>query len=422
MNDKDLEKIVERLLPRERIEALAKTYGVVQRRRIIDVVPLVWGIVLATLASPNQSFADWHRFLLGVTRWRLNSRSAFYDRLTPALTRLFKDLLLSALKAHRRSSRPSHWLEPALPGEISEILAIDSSVVHLRDALASTWTACIQARSALKLHAVVNVLDFQIHRVQLSSQTRHDLFGVSRVKSWIKGRLLLFDLAYYAFDGFKDIHEQGGYFLSRMKSNTNPKIIEDLHAGAGSLARIEGKKLKAVAKRVKRQVLDVRVRLSNGLECRAVGIRDTEEEGAWRWYLTNLPASYPAQEIGEIYRLRWTVELVFKALKSGQHMDVQTSVKKHRVELKMWATLLGYVLTGRLCETFRSGSTLETSLSRGLRVMAALGTELAISMCRPLVRSPRSFAQIFDALLPDPNRFRSRSFDPLLRFADISKF
>jgi hypothetical protein len=34
-------------------------------------------------------------------------------------------------------------------------------------------------------------------------------------------------------------------------------------------------------------------------------------------------------------------------------VDVQTSTKKHRVELKMWVSLLGYVLAGRLCEKMR---------------------------------------------------------------------
>lgn len=106
------------------------------------------------------------------------------------MTRLFKDLLLRALLANRRSKSSSHWLEDAL-SELDSVLAIDSSVINLRDDLRSAWKACAKARSALKLHAVVNVLDFQLHRVQLSSQKSHDILGVSRVASWARGKLLL---------------------------------------------------------------------------------------------------------------------------------------------------------------------------------------------------------------------------------------
>ena len=352
MDDNDLALVVTRLLPAPLIERLAKEHGLIKRRRVVEIVPLVWGLVLASLTTTNSSLAAWRRFIINLTGWNLRAPSSFYDRLTPGLTRLFKDLLLRALLANRRSKASSHWLEPALSG-LDSVLAVDSSVISLRDDLRSAWEACAKAKSALKLHAVVNVLDFQLHRVQLSSQKAHDILGVSRVASWARGKLVLMDLGYYSFDVFETIDQSGGYFLSRMKSSTNPVIIEDLHRGAGRLTRIKGSRVRRAAKKVSRRQLDVRVRLSSGFECRAVGLRN-EEEDSWHWYLTNLPvASYPAEYIGEIYRLRWQVELVFKQLKSQESLDVQTSTKKHRVELKMWVSLLGYVLAGRLCEKMR---------------------------------------------------------------------
>ncbi len=50
----------------------------------------------------------------------------------------------------------------------------------------------------------------------------------------------------------------------------------------------------------------------------------------------------------------WQIELFFKVLKSQMSLDVQTSTAKHRVELKMWATLLGLALKGRMCEQLLS--------------------------------------------------------------------
>ena len=70
MNDSDLARVVTHLLPADLIERLASTHGLFQRRRTFHIVPLVWCLVLATLATPNQSLAQWHRFVLTVTRWR----------------------------------------------------------------------------------------------------------------------------------------------------------------------------------------------------------------------------------------------------------------------------------------------------------------------------------------------------------------
>ena len=92
---------------------------------------------------------QWHRFLLSVTRWRLRARSSFYDRLSPQLAALFKDLLHRALRVLRvlraQRSSLSHWLEPVLAGEFERVVAIDSSVINLRDSFRTIWKACAQA-------------------------------------------------------------------------------------------------------------------------------------------------------------------------------------------------------------------------------------------------------------------------------------
>ncbi len=409
MNDNELARVVTRLLPADLIERLATKHDLFKRRRTIHIVPLVWCLVLATLATPNESIGQWHRFLLTVTRWRLKARSSFYDRLSPQLAALFKDLLHRALCTQRASL--SHWLEPALVGDFERVVAIDSSVINLRDGLSNTWKACAHARSALKLHAVVNVLDFQPHHVRLSSQTRHDLVGMSHIKTWARGKLVLMDLGYYSFKAFETIDQSGGWFVSRMKSATNPTILEDRTPGPGRFMKLEGLKLKNAAKMVSRKRLDVLVKLSNGMECRAVGERDPE--GTWRFYLTNLSThDYPCARISQLYRLRWQIELFFKVLKSQMSLDVQTSMARHRVELKMWTTLLGLVLTGRMCEQLRLRNPHEYSMSRGVEAMKCVAFELAAMVCAPW-RGTRSLGQLFEALARDPNEIRPRARAPL---------
>ena len=85
-------------------------------------------------------------------------------------------------------------------------------------------------------------------RRDLSAQTRHDIVGVSRIRQWARGKLLLMDLGYYSFEVFESIDQSGGWFVSRMKSSTNPRILEDCTPGAGRFMKLEGLKLKSAAK------------------------------------------------------------------------------------------------------------------------------------------------------------------------------
>jgi IS4 transposase len=36
------------------------------------------------------------------------------------------------------------------------------------------------------------------------------------------------------------------------------------------------------------------------------------EKKSWTWLLTNLPPDFSADNIGQLYRLRWQIELLFK--------------------------------------------------------------------------------------------------------------
>jgi hypothetical protein len=85
MDNNDLALVVTRLLSVPVIERLAKKHGLITRRRVVEVVLLVWGLVLASLITTNSSLTAWRRFIINLTGWNLRARSSFYDRLTPEL-------------------------------------------------------------------------------------------------------------------------------------------------------------------------------------------------------------------------------------------------------------------------------------------------------------------------------------------------
>jgi len=417
MQSNEIRALVTQLLPAQRLQALADELGVFTRQRKVHLAPLVWILVLGPLTSPRCSWAHLHRLYLTAVGGSL-SRSSFYERLNEPLAALMALLLQYALRNARKQA--GHFAQHFQ--HFDKVLALDSSVVALRDGLHQAFESCQKAKSALKLHATVNVLDFRLYRVSLSDQTTSDLTGFKHVKSWCKNKLLLFDLGYYRFSSFAAIDEAGGYFLSRAKTSLNVKIVADHPSGAGAYISMAGLRVKKALKRLQRKQVDWDVLLTwkeqgelKSAQVRLVGVFN-EETKRYHLYLTNLPrATYPADELAQMYRARWGVELLFKQLKSDGHLDVQTSAKEHLVRLRIDALLLGYELTGRLCALYQKRKPERSyPVSRGLRALSALVPHLLTQLCEPWA-NPIDLDDLFERMCIDPNVFRSRPSDPFLR-------
>ena len=121
----------------------------------------------------------------------------------------------------------------------------------------------------------------------------------------------------------------------------------------GRSIELVGKRLKEVAGRLKRDILDVEVEVAfkRRVYC---GIRRTAqrrlrlvavrlpESTDYRFYLTNIdPDSLDAHAVAQTYAARWQIELIFKELKSHYRLEELPTRKAHIVE----TLLLGAVIT-----------------------------------------------------------------------------
>jgi putative transposase len=125
--------------------------------------------------------------------------------------------------------------------EIQDILCIDSTVIRLHDALAGCWPAyrTNHTLAAVKMHTVLNIRGSGPQRVKITSERVHDGPALQAGR-WVKGRLLLFDLGYFRYALFAAIHQQGGFFLTRLKENANPTLCRLHRRYRGRAVAIEG--------------------------------------------------------------------------------------------------------------------------------------------------------------------------------------
>ena len=412
-----LRTALSRMFPTALLERLALSTGTVRRHRRVDPVQLFWVVVLTLGSGRSRTFADLRRSYERVTGTQL-SASSFYNRFTPAFTRFLKEVLeLGLEKLHRQSERAG-----AVLGEIRDVLCVDSTVIRLHDALASCWPACRtnHTLAAVKMHTVLNVRGLGPQRVKITSERVHDGPAL-RAGRWVKGRLLMFDLGYFRYALFAAIHQQGGFFLTRLKDNANPTLRYLHRRHRGRALAIEGLGLREIRSRLRRSVFDAEAeicfqrrsyagkRRTATQRVRIVGLWDETRE-VYHWYITNLPVDrLKAEEVGKLYAARWTIELLFRELKSCYQLESMPSRKRHVVEAFLYASLLTLLASRALLLAIRRWGSLadrRTPLERWARLLVSAAPDLLalILDSAAMARTrERPLLRFFLAEAPDPN-------------------
>jgi len=414
-----------RVLSREKVESEARRIGAVKRQRSVDIFALVWTLVLGFQDGATRSIAAL-RQAYGLRTGVHLAPSAFYARLSAPLAKLMRTLVLDALSA----LEVGFTLPAGALAGFHDLLAIDATVLRLHDLLADTYGACRtnHTRAAAKLHMVMSVVSGSPHSVKLTAERVRDTTPWRRVGKWVRGSLLLFDLGYYSFHLFDRIDANGGFFLSRAKSNANPRIVAVNRKWRGRSVDVVGKKLRDVLPMLQRGVLDVMVEVSflkrtykgkrrtRRRTFRLVAVRN-EETGRYHCYFTNVPADrLAAEEIRTTYALRWQVELLFKAMKTHGNLAHLPSRKKHIVEILIRASVLATIASQALYREVRR----RVAASRHMPLLrwAAIFARRAPELLRLIIEDPDAdCSRLMAALVheaPDPNIKRGkRSLKPV---------
>ena len=259
------------LLPKAEIERLAHESGAVRRRRKVDASAMLWSVLLGFGTGRERTLAGVRRTYERVTGKSLVP-SSFYDRFTEELARMFR-AVLSELMGKLATSDVRYG--GVLKG-FRDVLVADATVVKLHRLLARRFpgTRKNSSPAAAKLHLVMSVSGGGAHKVKVTGERAND-HRTLRMGPWIRGRLLLFDLGYFHYQLFDCIDRNGGYFITRLAANADPRIVAIHRQWRGRAIELEGKRLSEVASRLRRDILDVEVEVAFQRRVYA-GIRRTD--------------------------------------------------------------------------------------------------------------------------------------------------
>ena len=283
------------LLPKAEIERLAHESGAVRRRRKVDASVMLWTVLLGFGTGRERTLAGLRRTYERVTGKSLVP-SSFYDRFSKELARMFRAVLRELMtKLAASEVRYGSVLEG-----FRDVLVADATVVKVHRLLARRFpgTRKNSSPAAAKLHMVMSASGTGAHKVKVTGERAND-HRTLLMGPWVEGRLLLFDLGYFRYQLFDAIDRNGGYFITRLASNADPCIVATHRQWRGRSIELVGKRLKEVAGRLKRDVLDVEVEVAFKRRVYA-GIRRTArrrlrlvavrlpESSEYRLYLTNI--------------------------------------------------------------------------------------------------------------------------------------
>ena len=192
--------------------------------------------------------------------------------------------------------------------------------------------------SSVKLHFAINLVEGEVEEFAVSEGSLHDS---KKFSSIIRNNLYVFDLGYWSKELLKAVVDAGAFFLTRVKSKVQLEIVSVVN---GVKEKYIGKKLTNIPKRsMTDKIIEVIAAFEidgKKVQCRAIGFWHPSFK-CYRWYMTNLTCSQLF--IYDLYRLRWQIELCFKAMKSFLNFDKIPTLSENTVNSFVLIVILNYI-------------------------------------------------------------------------------
>lgn len=343
------------------VEVVARASKFVQRRSKLTGQKFLQALVFTciektsmTIASLADSCLD-----LGVNI----SEQAVDERLNQTAVLFLRQMFERALR-HFQSQQA---LEVELLQQFKHIYLVDSSQISLPATMAELFPGAggEGGEASWKMQLVFDYLFGQFAQLEERNGRQPDQGYRGHWALIEAGALFLLDLGYFALDTFRQIADQGAYFLSRLQGQT--AVL------SASGQRLDLATLLAAQRETQAEYsVLIGARPQHRIPCRLIAIRlpqeaaDRQRQKAkdnakrhgrtpdqaylqlldWALFITNVPQTMLRTEhVAALYRIRWQVELVFKLCKSFAALDVVASLRPARVLCELYAKLIGVLLT-----------------------------------------------------------------------------
>jgi hypothetical protein len=273
--------------------------------------------ICATFKSISSRF--YHLGVNGVSRNNLSN--ALSKRSAELFEKLFY-ILLEKVQKETGSRKNKRFRFK------NRLIAIDSTTISLCLSLCM-WASFRSKKGGVKVHTMYDIKrqipDFMI----ITEARKHDHTAVVDMP-FRRGTIYVLDRAYLCLKSLQNINENGAFFVTRTKTNTQYGVI---------------RKNKITAKTI---LLDQVIsftgaKASNYQEpLRWVRYKNPEDGKVYDYITNNIDLA--ASTIAAIYKSRWDIELFFKWIKQNLKVKTFYGRSKNAVLIQIWTASIAFLL------------------------------------------------------------------------------
>lgn len=215
-----------------------------------------------------------------------------------------------------------------------------ADAVHLIDAtgfrlsaLSADWAQFSSGVCRAKLHVVYNPDSGRPNWAELSPANVNDI-TVAKAMPIKPGATYVFDLGYYDYGWWADLDAAGCRIVTRLKINTPLSVVHDNRLPEGSpvlsdcIGHLPPRQARSRKNPFQNPVRELRVRTATGKILRIV--------------TNDLDA--PAEEIAELYKRRWQIELFFRWVKHSLKIRHFLGTSENAVRIQIAVALIAFLL------------------------------------------------------------------------------
>ncbi len=405
--DSRIEAKLQAAFSAEKLEARALELGVIRRQRRVKAQPLVMALVATALSGEEKrSIASARREFQALVGFGIEE-SAFRKRLNAKLLRLLFEILERILA----STAKAHGFDG-----FDDILAADSTTCLLPNPSgvqsAHAFPSTVEGRGGIKISTILSLGSESIEQFNTTSARRHDRKILREETLLQPNTLSLLDMGYYDHDLFADIDDADGFFIVPAKSTSTLTLVRAVRGIPHDKCR-PGTALDGTIRYGDIVDADVEVNTTAGpRRFRATMVHRVKRDGieVECWYITNLSRTFPAEDVSELYRLRWQIERFFACGKGIARLDHITSADPTIIFIQVVASLIAIAL-GRAvaADLTKDNEQLQLSTDRVLKVTAHFLPRFAEALLRHDGSLPDlvdSFVRVLlcEGRIPNPGR------------------
>ena len=233
-------------------------------------------------------------------------------------------------------------------------LLIDSTSLHL-NRYSEDWAKFSTSVCGAKAHVIYDPDNDRPIYAAVTPARVNDITAAHEMPIE-PGATYVFDLGYYDFAWWQRMHEAGCRIVTRLKTNTKLNVRWEKLYDPG---------LPILSDRIgtlpERQAHNRR----NPFQAEVREVRVRTETGTILRVLTN-DLEAPVQEIANLYKRRWAIELFFRWIKQNLKIKKFMATSENAIRIQIFSALIGFLLL-RLAHAARTGLASMVRFARGVR-------------------------------------------------------